>query len=190
MVTSPTPYTGQIPTARSAPAPAPSASTTRYSMARCSLGFVIIAASANAIRCIMLGTNPDALVRDVKNALHGDELEFHGQFDSDLIAKVIRLIEDPSRAVNLPLDIRGTEFQRSVWDALRHVPAGTTLSYGALAKQIGAPRAVRAVARACAANTVAVAVPCHRAVRADGELGGYRWGIDRKRALIEREARK
>jgi AraC family transcriptional regulator of adaptative response/methylated-DNA-[protein]-cysteine methyltransferase len=138
----------------------------------------------------MLGDDPDTLMGDVKKALHSNALEPDAKFDSELMAKVIQLIEDPSRASNLPLDVLGTDFQRSVWDALQHVPAGTTVSYGTLATQIGAPRAVRAVAKACAANTVAVAVPCHRAVRADGALGGYRWGIERKRALIDRELRK
>jgi AraC family transcriptional regulator, regulatory protein of adaptative response / methylated-DNA-[protein]-cysteine methyltransferase len=103
---------------------------------------------------------------------------------------VVGLLANPARAVDLPLDIRGTAFQLSVWEALRKVPAGTMVSYTFLAEQIGAPKAVRAVAQACAANPIAVAVPCHRAVRSDGELAGYRWGIERKRTLLNREANK
>jgi AraC family transcriptional regulator of adaptative response/methylated-DNA-[protein]-cysteine methyltransferase len=106
------------------------------------------------------------------------------------VAKVVGLIERPEQAVDLPLDIRGTAFQMRVWDALRNVPAGTTVSYAFLAAQIGAPKAARAVAQACAANPLAVAIPCHRVVRANGDLAGYRWGIEQKQVLLEREAKK
>ncbi len=108
--------------------------------------------------------------------------------DTGLAAKVVDLIERPDQALELPLDIRGTDFQMRVWDALRKVPAGTTVCYTFLAEQIGAPNAVQAVAQACAANPLAVAIPRHRAIRGQGDLAEYRWGIERKRALLEREA--
>jgi AraC family transcriptional regulator of adaptative response/methylated-DNA-[protein]-cysteine methyltransferase len=100
---------------------------------------------------------------------------------------VIGFIETPSRGLDLPLDIQGTAFQQRVWQALRDIPAGATLSYTQVAERIGSPRSVRAVAGACAANAIAIAIPCHRVVRSDGGLSGYRWGIERKRALLERE---
>jgi AraC family transcriptional regulator of adaptative response/methylated-DNA-[protein]-cysteine methyltransferase len=105
-----------------------------------------------------------------------------------LVACAVGLVEAPGIGLDLPLDIRGTAFQQRVWAALREVPAGTTVTYSDIAQRIGAPKAVRAVAAACAANTLAVAIPCHRVVRSDGALSGYRWGVDRKRALIDREA--
>ncbi len=166
------------------------AATIGFAVAPCSLGFVIIAVSEQLIRSIMVGDDPEALVGDLQSEFPEDALAADEHLDRELIGKVVDLIEDPARAVDLPLDIRGTDFQLSVWEALRKVPSGTTVSYTFLAEQIGAPKAVRAVARACAANPLAIAVPCHRAVRADGQLAGYRWGIERKRALIEREAKK
>ena len=104
------------------------------------------------------------------------------------MAAVVGFVDDPSRGLDLPLDVRGTAFQRRVWEALRDIPAGTTATYTDIAERIGSPRAVRAVARACATNNIALAIPCHRVVRTDGSLAGYRWGIDRKRALLAREA--
>ena len=101
--------------------------------------------------------------------------------------RVVRLVENPARGIHLPLDVQGTAFQQRVWQALQAVPAGSTISYSGLARRIGAPKAVRAVAGACAANALAVAIPCHRALRADGGLAGYRWGVARKRALLARE---
>jgi AraC family transcriptional regulator of adaptative response/methylated-DNA-[protein]-cysteine methyltransferase len=105
-----------------------------------------------------------------------------------LVARVVGLVESPAVHVDLPLDVRGTVFQRKVWQALRKIPAGKTLSYADVARRIGAPKAVRAVAGACAANHIAVAIPCHRVIRNDGGVSGYRWGVERKRALLEREA--
>jgi AraC family transcriptional regulator, regulatory protein of adaptative response / methylated-DNA-[protein]-cysteine methyltransferase len=166
------------------------AATIGFAIAPCSLGFVIIAVSEQLIRSIMVGDDPEMLVSDLQNQYPNDVIEVNEPYDADLVAKVVGLIEHPERAVELPLDIRGTDFQLRVWDALQKVPAGTTVSYTFLAEQIGAPQAVRAVARACKANPLAVAIPCHRAVRADGDLAGYRWGIERKQALLAREARK
>jgi AraC family transcriptional regulator, regulatory protein of adaptative response / methylated-DNA-[protein]-cysteine methyltransferase len=166
------------------------AATIGFAIAPCSLGFVIIAVSEQLIRSIMVGDDPETLVGDLQKEFPNDELTAAADCDPALVSKVVGLIEDPAHAVDLPLDIRGTDFQLSVWEALQKVPAGTTVSYTFLAEQIGSPKAVRAVARACAANHLAVAIPCHRAVRSNGELAGYRWGIERKRMLLNREAKK
>ena len=165
------------------------AATIGFAIAPCSLGFVIIAVSEQLIRSIMVGDDPEMLMGDLQNQFPNEAIELNENDDSELVAKVVELIERPDKALDLPLDIRGTDFQMRVWDALQKVPAGTTVSYTFLAEQIGAPTAVRAVAQACAANPLAVAIPCHRAVRADGGLAGYRWGTERKQALLEREAK-
>jgi AraC family transcriptional regulator of adaptative response/methylated-DNA-[protein]-cysteine methyltransferase len=138
----------------------------------------------------MVGDDPEMLMSDLQNQFPHDAIKLIENDQVELVTKVVDLIERPDKALELPLDIHGTDFQMRVWDALQKVPAGTTVSYTFLAEQIGAPNAVRAVERACAANHLAVAIPCHRAVRANGDLAGYRWGIERKRALLEREAMK
>ena len=165
------------------------AATIGFAIAPCSLGFVIIAVSEQLIRSIMVGDDPEMLMSDLQNQFPHHAIELNENDDAGLVAKVVDLIERPDKALELPLDIRGTDFQMRVWDALKQVPAGTTVSYTFLAEQIGAPNSVRAVAQACAANPLAVAIPCHRAVCANGDLAGYRWGIERKRALLEREAK-
>ena len=165
------------------------AATIGFAIAPCSLGFVIIAVSEQLIRSIMVGDDPEMLMSDLQNQFPNHAIELNENDDAGLVAKVVDLIERPDKASNLPLDIRGTDFQMRVWDELQKVPAGTTVSYTFLAEQIGAPNAVRAVAQACAANPLAVAIPCHRATCANGDLAGYRWGIERKRALLEREAK-
>jgi AraC family transcriptional regulator, regulatory protein of adaptative response / methylated-DNA-[protein]-cysteine methyltransferase len=166
------------------------AATIGFAIAPCSLGFVIIAVSEQLIRSIMVGDDPETLVGDLQRQFPDEALAVDEHCDHALLSKVLGMIEDPAQAADLPLDIRGSAFQLRVWEALRKVPAGTTVSYTFLAEQIGAPKAVRAVAQACAANPIAIAVPCHRVVRSDGDLAGYRWGIERKRALLNREARK
>lgn len=163
------------------------AATIGFAVAPSSLGFVIIAVSEHLIRSIMVGDDPEMLMSDLQNQFPTDSFEI-AEKDAVLLHKVVDLIEQPARTVALPLDVRGTEFQMSVWDALQNVPPGTTVSYAALAEQIGAPNQGRAVAQACAANPLAVAIPCHRAVQAEGDLSAYRWGVERKRALLEREA--
>jgi AraC family transcriptional regulator, regulatory protein of adaptative response / methylated-DNA-[protein]-cysteine methyltransferase len=163
--------------------------TIGFAIAPCSLGFVIVAVSEQLIRSIMVGDDPEMLVSDLQNQFPHHAIELNANDDDGLVAKVVELIERPDKALELPLDVRGTDFQMRVWDALQKVPAGTTVSYTFLAEQIGAPNAVRAVAQACAANPLAVAIPCHRAVCASGDLAGYRWGIERKRVLLEREAK-
>jgi AraC family transcriptional regulator, regulatory protein of adaptative response / methylated-DNA-[protein]-cysteine methyltransferase len=163
------------------------AATIGFAVAPCSLGFVIIAVSEHLIRSIMVGDDPEMLMSDLQNQFPTDSFEI-AEKDAGLMRQVVDMIEQPGQGTELPLDVRGTEFQVSVWEALQNVPAGTTVSYASLAKQIGAPQSQDAVAQACAANPLAVAIPCHRAVQDDGKLAGYRWGIERKRALLEREA--
>lgn len=160
----------------------------RFAIGECSLGAILVAKSERGICAILLGDDPDALVRDLQdkfpraNFIGGDE-----GFEQ-LVARVVGFIEAPGLGLDLPLDVRGTAFQQRVWQALREIPTGSTVSYTEIANRIGAPRSVRAVAQACAANALAVAIPCHRVVRNDGALSGYRWGVERKRALLEREA--
>jgi AraC family transcriptional regulator of adaptative response/methylated-DNA-[protein]-cysteine methyltransferase len=162
----------------------------RFAVAECSLGSILVARSAKGICAILLGDDPDALVRDLQDrfpraALVGGD----GAFEQT-VARVIGLVEAPALGLDLPLDVRGTAFQRRVWRALRDIPAGKTASYAEIATRIGAPGSARAVAAACAANALAVAIPCHRVVRTDGSLSGYRWGVDRKQSLLERENRR
>ncbi|MBD8532882.1 MULTISPECIES: bifunctional DNA-binding transcriptional regulator/O6-methylguanine-DNA methyltransferase Ada [unclassified Massilia] len=159
----------------------------RFAVGACSLGAILVAATSRGICAVLLGDDPDLLLRDLqdrfpKARLIGADAGFEQQ-----VAQVVGLVEAPRIGLDLPLDVRGTAFQQRVWTALRTIPAGETVSYTELAQRIGAPAAVRAVAGACAANPVAVAIPCHRVVRTDGGLSGYRWGIERKAALIARE---
>jgi AraC family transcriptional regulator, regulatory protein of adaptative response / methylated-DNA-[protein]-cysteine methyltransferase len=159
----------------------------RFAVGECSLGSILVAQSQKGVCAILLGDNPDTLVRDLQDrfrhaTLIGGDAEFE-----QLVARVVGLIEAPGTAVDLPLDVRGTAFQQRVWSALRDIPSGTTVTYADLARAIDAPTSVRAVAAACAANALAVAIPCHRVVKSDGSLSGYRWGIERKRALLDRE---
>ncbi len=160
----------------------------RFAIGACSLGAILVAQSERGVCAITMGDEPDALARDLQDrfpraTLVGADREFE-----QLVARVVGLVEAPRIGLDLPLDVRGTAFQQRVWQALREIPPGKTASYTAIAKRIGAPKSVRAVARACAANALAVAIPCHRVVRNDGTLSGYRWGVERKRALLEKEA--
>jgi len=161
----------------------------RFAVGECSLGAILVAASERGVCAILLGDDPEALLHDLQDRFPKAELLGGDANFEQLVAQVVGLVEAPKLGLALPLDLRGTAFQQRVWQALRDIPAGTTVSYTELAERIGAPRAVRAVAGACAANALAVAIPCHRVVRHDGGLSGYRWGVERKRALLEREAR-
>ena len=162
--------------------------TIRFAVGECSLGSILVAQSDRGICAILMGDDPDALVRDLQDTFRKAEL-IGGDADfEDLVAKVVGLIEAPSLGLDLPLDVRGTAFQERVWQALREVPPGSTTSYAEIAARIGAPKAVRAVAQACAANHIAVAIPCHRVIRRDGNSSGYRWGLELKLALLEGEA--
>lgn len=159
----------------------------RFAVAQCSLGALLVAASDKGVCAVFLGDDPEALVRDLQDRFRAAELVGADRAFEDWVARVVALVEDPATGLDLPLDLRGTAFQQRVWQALRAIPPGQTVSYAELARRIGHPGATRAVAAACGANPVAVAVPCHRVVRSDGGLSGYRWGVERKRALLERE---
>src|SRR5206468_10438401 len=137
---------------------------------------------------IMLGDDPEALVRDLQDRFPKAQLLGGDEDFEHLVAKVVGFVEAPALGLDLPLDVQGTAFQQRVWQALRAIPTGTTASYTEIAERLGMPKAVRAVAQACASNTIAVAIPCHRVVRHDGTLAGYRWGVERKRVLLDREA--
>lgn len=162
----------------------------RFAVGECSLGAILVAATAIGICAILLGDDPDMLVRDLQDRFPHAELTGGDSDFEQWVAQVVGFVESPARGLDLPLDIRGTVFQQRVWQALLQIPAGSTASYSEIAERIGSPKAARAVAQACAANALAVAIPCHRAVRNDGALSGYRWGIERKRALLIREAAK
>jgi len=164
--------------------------TIRYALGRCSLGSVLVAVAERGICAILLGDKPKALIDDLAARFRRARLLKAEPDLAERVAQVVQLIDGERSHEPLPLDIRGTAFQRRVWEALQAIPAGTTASYGEIARKIGKPRAVRAVASACAANPLAVAIPCHRVLGANGTLTGYRWGIERKRRLLEREAKK
>ena len=162
--------------------------TIRFAIGECSLGSILVAASERGICAIAMGDAPDLLARDLKRLFPKAELIGGDAEFEQTVAKVIRFVEMPKIGLDLPLDIRGTAFQQRVWQAMREIPVGETVSYREIARRIGSPRSARAVANACAANTLAVAIPCHRVVRIDGGLTAYRWGVERMRALLEREA--
>ena len=158
-----------------------------FAVGQCSLGAILVAQSQRGICAILLGDDPDRLVRDLQDQFPKAEIiGCDGEFEQ-LVAQVVGFIEAPSIGLHLPLDVQGTAFQERVWRALCEIPAGTTVSYTEIAARIGSPKAVRAVAQACATNHIAVAIPCHRVVRRDGDLAGYRWGVERKRELLRRE---
>lgn len=160
----------------------------RFAIGQCSLGAILVAASELGVCAILLGDEPEALLHELQDRFpHAKLLGADAGFEQ-VVAQVVGLVEVPAIGLDLPLDIRGTAFQQRVWQALREIPAGRTVSYSEVAQRIGAPRAARAVGTACAANVLAVAIPCHRVLRRDGILTGYRWGVERKRALLKREA--
>ena len=161
----------------------------RFAVGECSLGSILVAASEKGIAAILFGDDPEALVHDLEDRFPRANLIGGDRAFEDIMAKVVGLVEAPEIGIDLPLDMRGTAFQHRVWQALREIPVGTTATYTEIAERIGMPKAVRAVAAACAANKIAVAIPCHRVVRNDGSLSGYRWGVERKRKLIDREAK-
>jgi AraC family transcriptional regulator of adaptative response/methylated-DNA-[protein]-cysteine methyltransferase len=161
----------------------------RFGTGKSSLGLVLVAQSDSGICAILLGDDADALERDLQDRFPQAELTDGGAGIRPVIAEIVDMIEAPERGLDLPLDLHGTDFQRRVWQVLRKIPVGETASYAEVARRIGSPDSIRSVASACAANALAVAIPCHRVVRSDGGLSGYRWGVERKRALLEREAR-
>ena len=161
----------------------------RYAIGESSLGLALIAASDKGVCAIFFGDDADGLARDLEKQFPRARLVGGDPAFTALAAKVVGFVEDPRAGLDLPLDIRGTAFQRRVWEALRRIPLGATATYGEIAKAIGAPKAVRAVGRACGSNPLALAIPCHRVVGSNGSLTGYRGGIERKRALLAKEAK-
>ncbi len=163
------------------------AESIRFAVAQCSLGALLVAATPRGLCAVSLGDDPDTLVKALQDRFpHAELVGADPEFER-WVAQVVGFVESPRVGLSLPLDVRGTAFQQRVWQALREVPAGATASYTQIAERIGAPRAVRAVAQACASNPLAVVIPCHRVVRHDGALSGYRWGVERKRALLAHE---
>lgn len=161
----------------------------RFAIGECALGSILVAQSERGICAILMGDDPDALARDLQDRFPRARLIGGDAAFERLVARVVGFVQAPNIGFDLPLDVRGTAFQQRVWQALRDIPPGQTATYTEIANRIGAPAAVRAVASACAANPLAVAIPCHRVVRIDGGLAGYRWSVERKRALLDLEAR-
>ena len=159
----------------------------KFAVGQTSLGAILVASTKKGVAAILLGDDPEELVQDLQDRFRKARLIGADSDYEALVARVVGFVEAPKIGLNLPLDVRGTAFQERVWKALQEIPAGATVSYAEIARRIGAPKSVRAVAGACAANNLAVAIPCHRVVRNDGALSGYAWGVDRKRALIDRE---
>jgi AraC family transcriptional regulator of adaptative response/methylated-DNA-[protein]-cysteine methyltransferase len=160
----------------------------RFAVGECSLGSILVAATDNGVCAILLGDDPETLVSDLQDRFPNARLTAGDEEFDKLVATVVGFVEAPALGIGLPLDVRGTAFQQRVWQALREIPAGSTASYTEIARRIGAPKSMRAVAQACRSNPIAVAIPCHRVVRVDGAPSGYRWGVERKQALLEREA--
>jgi AraC family transcriptional regulator of adaptative response/methylated-DNA-[protein]-cysteine methyltransferase len=164
------------------------AQSIRFAVGECSLGAIVTAVSRKGICAILLGNDAAALTAELRDRFpEARPIGGDPEFDQ-VMAKVVGLVEAPARGLDLPLDPRGTAFQRRVWRALCEIPAGSTATYSAIARRLGAPKEAYLVGEACAANLIAVAIPCHRVVRKDGTLAGYRWGVKRKRALLQREA--
>lgn len=161
--------------------------TIHFAVGQCSLGSVLIARTDKGVCAILLGDDPKALVGDLRSRFPRAALTYGADDVERLLAQVESFIESPGHGLDIALDAHGTAFQRRVWEALTRIPVGSTASYTDIARHIGAPNSVRAVAQACGANAIAVAIPCHRVVRNDGDLSGYRWGVGRKRTLLERE---
>jgi AraC family transcriptional regulator, regulatory protein of adaptative response / methylated-DNA-[protein]-cysteine methyltransferase len=162
--------------------------TIHFALAACSLGTILVASSDKGICAISIADDAEVMLRELQDRFPKARLIGGDQAFEAKVAAVIAFVESPRLGLDLPLDIQGTLFQQRVWQALREIPVGTTVTYTQLALSIGMPNAIRAVASACAANTLAVAIPCHRVVRLDGSLSGYRWGLARKQALIARES--
>lgn len=162
----------------------------RFAIGECSLGSILVAAGERGLCAIFLGDDPQALLQELQDRFPRADLVGGDDRFEQLVARVVGFVEAPGIGLDLPLDVRGTAFQQRVWQALRQIPAGQTATYAEIAERIGAPKAVRAVGQACGANLLAVAIPCHRVVCSDGGLSGYHWGVERKRSLLEREARQ
>lgn len=162
----------------------------RFAIAESSLGSILAAQSEKGVCAILIGDDPKALVRDLQDRFPKANLIGHAPGYEKVMSAVVNLVENPRLTLDLPLDIRGTAFQQRVWKALQQIPVGSTATYTDIARKIGAPKSFRAVAQACGANQLAVVIPCHRVIRNDGSLSGYRWGVERKRSLLSYEAHK
>ena len=160
----------------------------RFAVGQTSFGAILVASSTKGIASILLGDEPEDLVRDLEVRFPSARLIGGDRDYESLVARVVGFVDTPGSGLNHPLDVRGTAFQRRVWQALQKIPVGKKVTYAEIAQRIGLPKAVRAVAGACAANKLAVAIPCHRVVRTDGSLSGYAWGVERKRVLLDRES--
>jgi len=160
----------------------------KFAVGQTFLGAILVASSKKGVAAILLGDDADKLLRNLQDRFPKARLIGADKDYEAIVARVVGFVEAPEIGIDLPLDVRGTAFQQLVWQALQEIPVGATVSYAELAQRIGSPKSVRAVAGACAANKLAVAIPCHRVVRNDGAVSGYAWGIERKRALLEREA--
>jgi AraC family transcriptional regulator of adaptative response/methylated-DNA-[protein]-cysteine methyltransferase len=165
-----------------------SGTTIRFAVGECTLGSILVASSPKGVCAILLGDDPAQLTRDLQKSFPRANLVGGDRTFERFVSRVVGFVEQPRAGLNLPLDLQGTAFQLKVWQALRKIPAGKTATYSEIAERLGMPKAVRAVAGACAANPIAVAIPCHRVLRTDGNLSGYRWGVERKRALLKKEA--
>jgi AraC family transcriptional regulator of adaptative response/methylated-DNA-[protein]-cysteine methyltransferase len=161
----------------------------RFAIGECSLGSILVAATDKGVCAILMGSDPHLLIRQLQDRFAKAELIGGDASFEKLVAQVIGFVEQPRLGLDLPLDVRGTAFQQRVWKSLRRIGVGKTASYAEIAARIGRPTSIRAVAQACGANMIAVAIPCHRVIRTDGQLSGYRWGVQRKQALLEREQR-
>jgi AraC family transcriptional regulator of adaptative response/methylated-DNA-[protein]-cysteine methyltransferase len=159
----------------------------KFAIGQSSLGAILVASSAKGVVAILIDDDPNKLARDLQDRFPKARLVGGDRDYEKLVAQVVGLVEAPAIGLNLPLDVRGTAFQQRVWQALQEIPVGKTISYSDIAAQIGLPNAARAVAGACAANNIAVAIPCHRVVRSDGSLSGYAWGVERKKRLLDAE---
>ena len=159
----------------------------RFAIVDSYLGLALVAWTEKGLCAITLGDDQNVLTEDLRKRFPKAEFVEMAPHFGETVERVVAFLESPGTGLELPLDIRGTAFQQRVWMALRAIPSGSTVSYGEIAARIGNPRAVRAVATACASNSIAVAIPCHRVVRKNGDLAGYRWGLERKRALLDRE---
>jgi AraC family transcriptional regulator of adaptative response/methylated-DNA-[protein]-cysteine methyltransferase len=160
----------------------------RFGITESTLGAVAAACSDKGICAILLADHRRDLLGELRKTFPETELVEDAAGLAPTLTRIARFVASPATALDFPLDVRGTEFQRRVWRELRKIPAGSTASYADIARSIDAPKSVRAVAQACGANMLALAIPCHRVVRSDGALSGYRWGVTRKRALLDREA--
>jgi AraC family transcriptional regulator of adaptative response/methylated-DNA-[protein]-cysteine methyltransferase len=172
-----------------APAGGDAAEEIRFLLGESTLGLMLVASSSKGLVSILMGEDEELLIEDLQRRFPESQLvRGDGEEDRHRLELVLALAEDPSRGLDLPLDVRGTEFQRKVWQALREIPVGQTLSFTDIASKIGEPKAMRAVGNACSTNNLALAIPCHRVLHRDGTLsGGYHWGDARQRVLLDRE---